>query len=86
MSAALTMVPLTDNQRKLLKPMLDSIKTGNRKGQGLALFAQAFHDGFVVKVLTEDEVKHVQGVLGGHGKYSSAATYSSAADRMRVQS
>jgi hypothetical protein len=76
----LVMVPLTDEQRAALQPLLDSVERSNGDMMDVAIFAQVWSDGIVATVCTEDEVRGVQAVLQPNNPWRGHAT---AEGRMR---
>lgn len=75
----MVMVPLNDEQRAILRPLLNEIERANRDLKDSAVFAQVWADGLVATVCTEDEVYGVQQVLEPSNPWRWVV---SAADRM----
>ena len=71
-------LPITDEQREMLKDYFAAIVIANSEGRIAAIGAQIWEDGIVVKLFYDYRCVALSNALGGHPENC----YESAADRM----
>ena len=59
-------IELTEEQKALLEPLFQAVRVANKEGGVLAIGAQIWPDGMVVKLFDQEKGKALSSALGGN--------------------
>lgn len=67
-------IELTEQQREILQPLFNEIKTSNAIGERCSIAAQIWPDGLVAKTMTGEKHDALCHALGGNNKACSSSS------------